>query len=378
MLAAAEPPVAGPGAGLRARRRSVRRRLCAAATAECAELTAWLQARGAHVHPALTVSRDAHGLRGLFAAQRAAADTLLLRIPLSCCLTDEPSPLAPASAPWPARMAAAVLRARDHAAWAPVAGALPREAVGVGALAPWSVLRELQLPSALAAAADVAWLTEHPARGGASADAWAWALSVALSRTCRPLGAPARLLAPLFDMANHSDEADAALRWAWDAGALTLTTARDVAAGDELRICYGQHCSATFYLHYGFVPARHPADTVALFGCEAHAEAWLASGSGGDDACEALSAEDAAEAALRCGAGGAVDGRLLDLLEARLGGDGDAAADGVRRRAAQLLAELPTTAAQDEAALAALPGGHEAELPMRVRLAHKRILLDLC
>ena len=375
MLAEAQPPVASPAAGLRARRRSVRRRFCSSAiAAESSALTAWLQARGAQVHPALTVSRDAHGLRGLFAALPAAADTLLACIPLACCLADDPSPLAPASAPWPARMAAAVLRAQGDAAWAPVVAALPREAVSVGALAPWSVLRELQLPSALAAAADVAWLAEHPARGDASPDAWAWALSVALSRTCRPHGAPARLLAPLFDMANHAAEADAALRWAWEAGALTLTTARDVAAGEELRICYGEHCSATFYLHYGFVPAQHPADTVALFGCEAHAEQWLSGG--GDDACDTLSAEDAAEAALRCGAGGAVDGRLLDLLEARLGG-WDAAADAVRRRAGQLLAELPTTAAQDEVALAALPRGHETELPMRARLAHKLILSNL-
>lgn len=377
LIGAQLPPAFAPEAGLRARKRSVR---CAAAAT--AELSAWLAARGAAVHPTLTVAHNsADGLRGLFAAQPVAAGTRLARIPFACCLTDAPEAPSP---PWPVRMATAVLRARDDPAWAPLVAALPQETVPVGALAPWRVLRELQLPSALAAAADVAWLTEHEARGDASPEAWAWAMSVALSRTCRPEGAPARLLAPLFDMANHTNEEDAALQWAWegdDGGALTLTTVRDVAAGDELRICYGWHCSATFYLHYGFVPAQHAGDTAVLFSCEAHAEAWLAAGGdekeAGADACEALSSDEASEAALRCGAGGAVDGRLLDLLEARLGGDTDAAAAAVRRRAAQLLQELPTTAAQDAAALAAMPRGDETELPVRARLAHKRILADL-
>lgn len=374
MLARVQPPTAAPAAGLRARKRSARRRCTAAATAE---LSAWLFARGAAVHPALTVSHSADGLRGLFAAQPVAAGTRLARIPFGCCLTDAPE----ASSPWPARMAAAVLRARDDPAWAPLVAALPQETVPVGALAPWPVLRELQLPYALAAAADVAWLTEHELRGDAEPEAWAWALSVALSRTCRPEGAPAHLLAPLFDMANHAAEDEAALNWDWeddDGGALTLTTVRDVSAGDELRICYGAHCSATFYLHYGFVPPQHADDTAVLFGCEAHAEAWLAAGGdAGADACEALNGDEAEEAALRCGAGGTVYARLLDLLEARLGGDADAAAHAVQRRAAQLLQDLPTTAAQDAEALAAMPRGDEAELPMRARLAQKRILLDL-
>lgn len=78
--------------------------------------------------------------------------------------------------------------------------------------------------------------------------------------------------------------------------------------------------------------------------------------------------------------GAAVDGRLLDALEAALGGDGDAALAAVRRRAAQLLRALPTTAEEDAAALAALPPQDVtagADAPLLLRRAHKRLLLAL-
>jgi hypothetical protein len=272
-----------------------------------APLLAWCAARGAELHPGLTVAASAAGGRGLFATRALAAGTRVARIPAACCLTDEPCAAADADAPWPVRMAAALLRAEAAGeAWAPFLAALPQQAVPLGAFAPWRVLKEAQLPHTLVRASDTAWLLQHEARhaacGGADdEDAWRWALSLALSRTCKPLGAtrrgdddaPLRLLAPLFDMANHTFD-DPHLLWAWEAeervhhgggGALVLHTARDAHAGEELCISYGDHASDTFWLHYGFVPAQgaNACERTPLFDSEAHAAHWLTHSEGADD-----------------------------------------------------------------------------------------------
>jgi hypothetical protein len=272
-----------------------------------ASLRAWCAARGAEVHSGLTVAASAAGGRGLFAARPLAQGTRVARIPASCCLSDEPADAAAAAAPWPVRMAAAVLRAAaDGERWAPFVAALPREAVPLGAFAAWRVLKEAQLPHTLASAADTAWLLQHEARraacGGGGDDAeeeeaaWRWALSVALSRTCKPIGAtrrdgdgaeaPLRLLAPLFDMANHTfGEPDLLWEWERDDGALVLHTARDAHPGEELRISYGEHASDTFWLHYGFVPAagENACERTPLFEGVAHALHWLTHGEEEDD-----------------------------------------------------------------------------------------------
>ncbi len=71
-----------------------------------------------------------------------------------------------------------------------------------------------------------------------------------------------------------------------------------------------------------------------------------------------------------------MDGRLLDAFEEALGGDGDAAVAAVRRRAAQLLAALPTSAEQD-AQLLARCGDDDAAAPIRFRSAQKLLLQAL-
>jgi hypothetical protein len=297
-----------------------------------APLLAWCAARGAELHPGLTVAASAAGGRGLFATRALAAGTRVARIPAACCLTDEPCDSADAGAPWPVRMAAALLRAEAAGeAWAPFMAALPRQAVPLGAFAPWRVLKEAQMPHTLVRASDTAWLLQHDARhaacGGADdEDAWRWALSVALSRTCKPLGAtrrgdddtPLRLLAPLFDMANHTFD-EPALLWAWeerDGGALVLHTAREAHAGEELCISYGDHASDTFWLHYGFVPTQgaNACERTPLFESEAHAAHWLTHSEGAEDdgddvggggfrADDDADAEEAEEARLCAGPG---------------------------------------------------------------------------
>ena len=73
-----------------------------------------------------------------------------------------------------------------------------------------------------------------------------------------------------------------------------------------------------------------------------------------------------------------MDGRLLDLCEGALGGDGDAAVAAVRHRAAELLAELPTTLEQDATALQAVDAqDEEAAMPIRYRIAQKLLLRAL-
>ncbi len=285
-----------------------------AAAPELERLLSWAALRGADVHGSLSIAplpASEGGGRGLVAARALAAGTRLARIPLACCLTDEPVDAAAAAAPWPVRMASAILRAADAGeAWAPFVAALPREAVPVGAFAPWRTLKEAQLPHVLATASDTAWLLQHAARPACSDGAWRWALSLALSRTSRPDGCAARLLAPVFDMANHSFEAEPEIAWRWEAGALLLHTTRDVSAGTQLRISYGEHANDVFWLHYGWAPeaGENPHDRAVLFDDAAHAERWLededAEGaSAGGDASEEGAEE--ARAQLLCAGPGA-------------------------------------------------------------------------
>jgi hypothetical protein len=247
------------------------------------------------------------------------------------------------------------------------------------------VLEHLHYLPTLRKAQAQSWeLVNHPLRGDRDEASWGRALSLALTRTCRPAEASLRLIAPLFDCANHVEESSAELRWAWRNDALEVSTARDVVAGSELRICYGDHSAEECFLQYGFVPAvsDRASESVVLFWSLEHlsdwlntpddqrVRDWLTHGEGEAALAERNGRHDCEEDWLCVsGAGTEVDGRLLDALST-------AEWPGVlRRRAQELIRGFGTTAEQDAGVLRGMAGGEAAAV--RLRIAKRRVLEQL-
>eukprot|EP00887_Chlorella_sp_A99_P005016 scaffold4.g5016.t1 len=277
-----------------------------------------------------------------------------------------------------------------------------------------------------------------------------WALSIVHSRS---FGAPGkqgavavRMLVPLVDMLNHAGDVTVSdpgapepearafdnVRWDLDspsapaqAGgggggegewAMVVSATRDIGAGEELFLSYGERSNDDFLAHYGFVPPRNPHDTgvldpralqAAISAAYAAAEQQQAASGAAEAALAAMPEAEAdvarAELArIRLSGGGRVDGRLLAAMRALQGAcvaavealqaRGSKAAreeggvdwreharDAVRRRAREVLATMPTPLADNLAALArweAASGG--AQHGWGAALRHYGPLLAAC
>lgn len=144
------------------------------------------------------------------------------------------------------------------------------------------------------------------------------------------------LLVPLLDMANHGHGVGGHLEFDRESGDVSLIAGSDLAEGDEILLDYGDRPTDEFLLQYGFVPERNPSDTTAVpLPCGAR---------------EVVSWDDARGATPQ----------VREACEAMLGG-------------------LPTSLAEDAAALAALRSsgtalGSAEATALRFRLAKKQLL----
>jgi hypothetical protein len=407
------------------------------ARAALEEFQGWLLANGAEgVGARVGIFEGAGGARGLAALRPARAGEALLKVPLRLAIvdypggavddTDHPPPFE--GAPWSARLAARLLRLRAAGAaspWAPYVAALPAapppglswagaRALGGYAPARAALGRAAWLAAAAAAAAAAApaafGLDSNTGAAGARA-AVEWALSVVHSRTFAPAVAlsstnsttngPARMLVPLVDFLDHAGDA-AAAPWGapdplptardnarWDVvtklggdAFMVVSATRDLPAGAELLLSYGERSNEEFLVFYGFVPPRNPHDYYAIFPSVEESVAWwvarygeaglseeakaeaaaaalaaAAAEEGGDLAAgsAALAGLEAGEAAwvaeeraaARLGSGGRLDARLgaaFAALHGAAGGGAGGAAAAARRavaaRARECLAEL--------------------------------------
>ena len=388
----------------------------------------------------------------LVAATTIAKGAQILAIPSALCLPDDLIAgwgLDDRPAGWGARLAARLLSERQQglsSAWAPYLAALPRSLICGGLLCDDGLMtwygaarrafprrettparaltrrreglrQAVQYPPAVQKAANFSWQLQHThaaacqdGAGELSLEDWAWAYRMVHSRTFRgppprPGAAPARLMVPLADLANHSAAANAA----WEVGAdgFRMLALEDIKPGQQIFIDYGERSTDDFFLFYGFIP-HDEADTVELFCDEAEALQWLADCSAATQA-GTLPADSSAPQMLEAapvdlawllsednvGDGGAPDtwpsdtvlqgaargvegeadvearsnlvaapeGRcseaLLELFEEALG-DTAAAEDAVRARAKELLAEWPSSL-EDEDELRTLLVGAEHE-----------------
>jgi len=238
-----------------------------------------------------------------------------------------------------------------------------------------------------------------------------------------------RALLPLVDMLNHGgdivtglekDEATGEVtevltaatdNVAWseldDDGVVRFAATRDIAEGEEALMSYGERSNDHFLIYYGFAPDNNPHDDCVLFSNLEHAMAWhsvahpelwegpdaelreRAANAAYDRVTKSLEAEGsvdaklaAAEPRLKALGFGRVDARLLSAFAAMYAGteaSGDlsgpvtgdelkfARAD-IAARCEQLLSQMPTTFADD---VAALRSGACVDEAQRVRFIYR-------
>ncbi|CAE7450401.1 set10 [Symbiodinium sp. CCMP2456] len=88
-----------------------------------------------------------------------------------------------------------------------------------------------------------------------------WAQSVIMSRAFKiPKGSDRLVLIPIVDIANHAAThkvANADVRNNAD-GSVSMVAVRDIAQGEEVRICYGEYTNEQLLFCYGFVIPDNP------------------------------------------------------------------------------------------------------------------------
>ena len=88
-----------------------------------------------------------------------------------------------------------------------------------------------------------------------------WAQSVIMSRGFKiPKGSDRLVLIPIVDIANHAathKDANADVRNNLD-GSISMVACRDIAPGEEIRICYGEYTNEQLLFCYGFVIPENP------------------------------------------------------------------------------------------------------------------------
>lgn len=248
------------------------------------------------------------GERGIAAIAPLRRGDTFARIPLRLAITDDPedeesNALVGADAPWSVRLVCKVLRmasAGDESPWAPYLKVLPTAVPNPLSTFSWEDTQAIAYEPARRQLDHAAWLAASSldslpdgAAGPApllSRESFEWALSVVHSRTFgsagRTGGVGVRMLVPLVDMLNHAGDEDrsttagpaavpmpvAVDNVRWDIVSkiggeyfMVLTATRDIIAGEELLLSYGERSNDDFFMHYGFIPSRNVHDDVILF-----------------------------------------------------------------------------------------------------------------
>ncbi len=363
---------------------------------------------------------DGATYRGLRAVRDVPAGVHVLSVPLAMCLHSQAPPDWPYAGSTPASRLATRLLAADLAgADAPCRAyldVLPRDMDSLGLFSlPLRSLADgvqgygplLRLRARMEEM-DAAAQPQVLAHLGGTADAAAFAWAMAMVRTRAFEVTPGvDAFIPWFDLANHA-HTGSQLEWSWDpdARAMQVHTVQPLAAGEEAFTTYGARDNDGFLLWGGFLAGENPHDTVEVFASLAEAAAWwlqtgvgphVAGATGAssvslDDALRAAAAIDAAareeagpdlKVPVCLGADWNVDFRLVDLFEQLAAAERElgprvaerAAVAAVRARAAQAVAEWPTSAHEDGALLAAGQLQASEAVCVQFRRAKKQLLL---
>jgi histone-lysine N-methyltransferase SETD3 len=368
-----------------------------------AAFEAWAAAEGVQLAGVAIVRVDVGG-RGCVAQRAVAAGALLLSVPgrllLTCGTAVRDARLAAHAATLrPAALLAAHLlhecsKGADSP-WHLYVRTLPRSFADGGGFTS-AEADALQAPHAVAAvtqlrherrtdwAAARALLDSLVPPKMRSYAAWSWAASAVSSRTVFvPGGTDAGALCPCGDAFNH-DTPSSAAGLAVGSGSYDATTdtycfhtAVDCAAGEQVFVSYGAHDNLALLLIYGFMLPCNAHDAALLPRCPVLTDLAV------DDDDLSVSADDGAPSwrllsALRLAAAPPALRRTRGHSAAAgemLSAESEAAAFGrLRRACVATLTALPTTEAEDLAALRSLQPGSRMHLAVQWRAEYKATL----
>ena len=336
-------------------------------------LARWVESEGGFIAGALSAETRG-GVRGLYVREPVAAGCLLASVPRACVITavDDPKWGLTLAELLAARLVGAITRGECAAYTAALPASEPL-------LCDWSdaELARLDAPHVVAAAEGMRpFLDASEARVLPFVEADAAAVAAA-ARAVRsralvfardwenapgPDGLPRRAmcLVPVVDLANHRTPA---LRGRADApsrepvalsddggGAVTLTAAADLAAGDEVTITYRYEGNAQLLLDYGFAEVLSPDAQPSFEPLALRAPAVAPPGA--DGAPLVLGTDDA-------------DAPALAALRARLAGEPEpdrAVCEALARACEDELAARATTEAEDLDALESLAASRPADV----------------
>ena len=223
------------------------------------------------------------GVRGLVTTGAADTGSVLLEVPLACCLSDfggedtetvKPPDYA-RDQPWDVQLSCSVLAAH-HAHELALVSSWPKAPVLAmsGSEEEWALACDIELESDLRESRNrcntaFVQLQDATTEFSASADEFRDAMALVWSRALRiraprPVGTR-RLLVPGLDLANHAEAPSAFYSYSpTRGGMLRLHAARRLNAGDPVTIKYADAGSEHFAALYGFVPAHNRQNAVIL------------------------------------------------------------------------------------------------------------------
>eukprot|EP00208_Stichococcus_sp_RCC1054_P006413 CAMPEP_0206146798 /NCGR_PEP_ID=MMETSP1473-20131121/31486_1 /ASSEMBLY_ACC=CAM_ASM_001109 /TAXON_ID=1461547 /ORGANISM="Stichococcus sp, Strain RCC1054" /LENGTH=546 /DNA_ID=CAMNT_0053543495 /DNA_START=176 /DNA_END=1817 /DNA_ORIENTATION=+ len=253
-------------------------------------------------------SDEVSGERGIAAVQDVEAGQVLVSVPMRLAITDhfDAGALQEAGlegAPWNVRLACRLLQHVQQSPpspWRPYLQVLPERVPSVDeaevALTEYSPLLAI-----LRARHQATQYWHDRLSPAASSDAtleqFSWAMSVVHSRTfgtaARDGGIGTRVMLPVVDLLNHGGSEHAGLAGSpptsadsvrWDLAPpqqeggewyMNVSAIRDIEAGEEVLLSYGERHSDDFILSYGFCPVGNPFDDVLLFPSVPAALEWF-------------------------------------------------------------------------------------------------------
>lgn len=246
-------------------------------------VTAWATAQGA-VLDGVEIRIAADGNRSVHAREALVRNQRVMVVPRALMLVDDDlaaTPLGLRLAPARERLASphtpfatwlAIERGLADSPWRPYLDVLPAApdvptfrpdaelagladtAARAGIMAARRILHAEHAVVREVVGADDPGLAEH---------AWAHALTNSRMFKLRIEGTDRRAMVPVADFFDHGP---GDTTWAYDdaAGGLVITAARRVAAGEELRLGYGQFSNAHLLAHYGFAVDDNRDDVALL------------------------------------------------------------------------------------------------------------------
>ncbi len=245
------------------------------------DLAQWASEKGIE-YKKLCIGKEANtGRRGLFANEQINVGETILKIPLTLCFQSEEVD----GSNWPVAMALSLLeeyKRGDESKYAPYIASLPK---------PTELVLPTQWPEAamlddaiFAEAVELVktWrerTLEDPEvverlkeNDHVDMDMFMWALNIIQTRNCKctafsswylkSSGSNVNILAPIFDLLNHSD--DAKTTFYQSDGFLCLDTTVGYGKDEEVFLNYGEHCPFALFAKYGFWPDESPKNILPI------------------------------------------------------------------------------------------------------------------